>query len=146
MNITQKGNRAMNCPKCQGTLQAMTIEGVDVDFCDTCYGIWFDEGEVAFMMELPADIPDPEAERRVMPTNHLCPRCGNGHRMEEIKFSKVDGLLLDRCPTCKGIWLDPGELRKLEHIAVRIGDVKSKILIACKQLQQRGYEVMGVKA
>ncbi|MFQ5514677.1 MAG: zf-TFIIB domain-containing protein [Myxococcota bacterium] len=24
-------------------------------------------------------------------------------------------LLIDRCPTCKGVWLDPGELEKISH-------------------------------
>ncbi len=37
-----------------------------------------------------------------------CPKCGSG--LEEINHSDV---MIDRCPDCKGIWLDKGELELL---------------------------------
>ncbi len=37
-----------------------------------------------------------------------CPKCG--HDLEEINYQDV---LLDRCPDCKGVWLDHGELELL---------------------------------
>ena len=37
----------MNCPRCSGSqLQRAMRQGVEVDFCTTCLGIWFDRGEV----------------------------------------------------------------------------------------------------
>lgn len=38
-----------------------------------------------------------------------CPIC-DGSRMREIE---ENGILIDICPTCKGVWLDRGELDKL---------------------------------
>ena len=38
-----------------------------------------------------------------------CPRC-NTASMEELDR---DGITLDRCNSCRGIWLDRGELEKL---------------------------------
>ncbi|KIL34566.1 hypothetical protein SD71_19070 [Cohnella kolymensis] len=38
-----------------------------------------------------------------------CPVC-EGSRMREVE---KDGILIDICPTCKGVWLDRGELDKL---------------------------------
>ncbi|OPA81166.1 hypothetical protein BVG16_02190 [Paenibacillus selenitireducens] len=38
-----------------------------------------------------------------------CPVC-NDMRMREIQ---KDGILIDVCPQCKGVWLDRGELEKL---------------------------------
>lgn len=38
-----------------------------------------------------------------------CPVC-EGSRMREVE---KDGILIDVCPTCKGVWLDRGELEKL---------------------------------
>jgi uncharacterized protein len=38
-----------------------------------------------------------------------CPRC-NTANMEELDR---DGITLDRCTSCRGIWLDRGELEKL---------------------------------
>jgi Zn-finger nucleic acid-binding protein len=134
----------MNCPKCQRATQEMTIEGVELDFCPSCKGMWFDKDEVAFMAELPRDIPDiSEVEKGARKTDYDCPRCGS--KLEEMKFIQAQDLLIDRCPQCKGIWLDEGELSKLEEIAAHIGDAKSKIILACKQLQEKGYQVLGVK-
>ena len=38
-----------------------------------------------------------------------CPVC-DGVRMREVE---KDGIMIDVCPSCKGVWLDRGELDKL---------------------------------
>lgn len=38
-----------------------------------------------------------------------CPVC-DGARMREVE---KNGILIDVCPSCKGVWLDRGELEKL---------------------------------
>jgi Zn-finger nucleic acid-binding protein len=38
-----------------------------------------------------------------------CPRCQNAQLTELDR----DGITLDRCTSCRGIWLDRGELEKL---------------------------------
>ena len=133
----------MKCPKCQGEeLHEMHIEGTDVDFCDSCKGIWFDKDEMAFMAELPNDIPLSNVEDTATQTTSLCPRCEHT-TLEEMKFVQANDLLVERCPECRGIWLDKGELPKVERIAARLGDVKSKVLLAGKQLKNKGYEIVG---
>lgn len=132
----------MKCPKCQGELHEMYIEGVDIDFCDSCKGIWFDKDEMAFMAELPEDIPNANVEDTATQSSYPCPRCETT-TLEEMKFVQAEDLLIDRCPECRGIWLDKGELPKVERIAARIGDVKSKVLLAGKQLRDKGYQVVG---
>ena len=48
----QKGNAHwMICPKCGGNMTETNIEGVLIDKCSSCQGIFFDKGE----MELLAD-------------------------------------------------------------------------------------------
>ena len=37
-----------------------------------------------------------------------CPKCGSD--LEEINYQ---GVMIDKCPGCKGIWLDQGELELL---------------------------------
>jgi uncharacterized protein len=37
-----------------------------------------------------------------------CPNCGN--RLVEVERSEV---LIDACPSCRGVWLDRGELDKI---------------------------------
>ena len=135
----------MNCPKCQSSIHEITFEGVTVDFCDSCKGIWFDADEMAFMLEMASDIPDlDEVKKDAKPTEYGCPRCEN-RKLEEMKFIALHDLLIDRCPQCHGIWLDKGELPKIEKIAARLGDPKSKIMLASRQLQEKGYQILGRK-
>ena len=37
---------AVHCPKCDGTLEEITHEGVLVDRCNKCKGVWLDAGEL----------------------------------------------------------------------------------------------------
>jgi Zn-finger nucleic acid-binding protein len=122
----------------------MTIEGVDLDFCSACKGIWFDKDELAFMTELASDLPHPQAARTEgKPTEFECPRCETP--LEELRYVPARDLLLDRCPGCQGVWLDKGELKKVEDIAARIGSPESKILRAAKQLKDKGYSLLGIR-
>ncbi len=43
-----------------------------------------------------------------MTTGVACPR--DGAQLVEVER---DGVMIDTCPTCRGIWLDGGELEKL---------------------------------
>jgi hypothetical protein len=38
---------ALQCPKCDGTLQGVMFEGVEIDTCDKCGGVWLDANELA---------------------------------------------------------------------------------------------------
>jgi len=42
-----------------------------------------------------------------------------------MKKQNVNGVLVDRCLSCKGIWLDKGEL---DRIVLREGDAKDKVI------------------
>ena len=35
----------MQCPKCNAKMEKVVFEGVEVDRCTSCRGIWFDFGE-----------------------------------------------------------------------------------------------------
>jgi uncharacterized protein with PIN domain len=37
-----------------------------------------------------------------------CPKCG-----ERLAAVKIDSVTIDKCPACKGVWLDDGELEAL---------------------------------
>ena len=54
-----------------------------------------------------------------MATNLKCPRCEANLELEKHK-----GLDVDRCPECKGMWLDHHELGHLEDTVVEAGFAK----------------------
>ena len=37
---------AIQCPKCEGTLDELTFEEVKIDRCNKCKGVWLDSGEL----------------------------------------------------------------------------------------------------
>lgn len=38
---------ALDCPKCEGKLVESDFEGVKIDVCNQCHGVWLDAGELA---------------------------------------------------------------------------------------------------
>lgn len=40
------GKSSMKCPRCDGSLEESQFEGVAIDTCDTCGGVWLDCGEL----------------------------------------------------------------------------------------------------
>ena len=41
----------MHCPKCGSSLNEESLEGVTVDVCPVCHGIWLDDGELVKVIE-----------------------------------------------------------------------------------------------
>ena len=47
----QKELHYMHCPKCGSSLEEELLEGVTVDICPACHGIWLDDGELDKLKE-----------------------------------------------------------------------------------------------
>jgi ribosomal protein L37AE/L43A len=53
-----------------------------------------------------------EEKKRLKELHHMqCPKCG-------MKLIEIDykGIKIDECSSCKGIWLDAGELESVAHM------------------------------
>ena len=37
---------AIQCPKCDATLEGVIVDGVQIDVCKKCGGVWLDAGEL----------------------------------------------------------------------------------------------------
>jgi Zn-dependent protease with chaperone function/Zn-finger nucleic acid-binding protein len=103
----------MNCPRCASPtlVETLTRNGVLVDHCKTCRGVWLDRGEVYLFSRKPkrleAALAGGLADRR--PSDRQCPRCNSA--MEAGSFLQA-GLEVEQCPACEGYWFDSGELRR----------------------------------
>ncbi len=108
----------MDCPKCSGTLAEEKFGGVGVDRCSECHGIWFDAKEVRALVahaqrkpdELPKSTASP-ASAQLDAKSGTCPRCQ--HALHRVESLAIDGLSYDQCMTCRGAWLDAGELAQI---------------------------------
>jgi uncharacterized protein len=46
----------MNCPRCEGVNLVITYrEGIEIDHCPQCRGVWLDRGELDKMIEKSLD-------------------------------------------------------------------------------------------
>jgi ribosomal protein L37AE/L43A len=45
----------LGCPKCDGTLMETEFEGIKIDVCNKCTGVWFDSGELAQVVDKEKD-------------------------------------------------------------------------------------------
>lgn len=137
----------MKCPKCRAnTLDPFgVVEGVHVDFCSSCKGIWFDEGELAFYTEMPMDIPKLEAAlSNGRDTGLECPKCSPPFSLIEVNYVQGQHPLLDLCPRCKGIFVDRGEMPQIERLTTKIRGAEV-IGVVAKQLEAKGYQILGVE-
>ena len=99
-------------------MQRRPVVGVELDQCDACNGFWFDDGEMARLLPAlssAANVPDLDARiifekparSRINP-QRKCPKCAVV--MANHNYCYDSNILLDRCPECRGIWMDGGEL------------------------------------
>ena len=124
----------MNCPRCNVDLKP-TEPGehgfVTLDICPDCKGAWFDKGELDRLDDSVWVDTEQEIEMRDAESDHeglRCPSCDA--TLQAISPVDASELIIDRCPNCKGFWLDDGELGKmrdvvdLKHTELRKSSVK----------------------
>jgi uncharacterized protein len=66
---TESQVAAMSCPVCQVPLSMSDRQGIEIDFCPQCRGVWLDRGELDKIIErsAPAAAPQPQAPPQAAP-------------------------------------------------------------------------------
>jgi Zn-finger nucleic acid-binding protein len=92
--------------------------GVLLDHCRPCNGVWLDAGELeALELGVERSAAELEAMRsaesareaaRTVETIGLCPRCQRGLATRDLQ-----GVEVDQCGACGGIWFDRGEIAEV---------------------------------
>jgi carbonic anhydrase len=105
--------RHISCPSCRARMQTRLIQNQALDVCPSCGGTWSDTGEL-----LAITGRDPE---RAIPLQDFrafkhCPTCSL-----PMRVTVLDGVEIESCPKCKGVWLDSGELDRLGGFAMERG-------------------------
>ena len=102
-------------------MELVTYEGVTIDRCTQCKGMWFDANEQKLLKDHQGseaiDIGDPTVGRKMDKINDIqCPRC----RTAMIRMVHVDQQPTDyeACTNCYGIFLDAGEFKELKECSM----------------------------
>lgn len=121
----------MNCPKCQVALHKKTIQGIEVDECGQCEGLWLQRDELRQVKDkIDSDLNWMDFEIWKHPEKFKtkserikCPHCGDSMHVLEYGDTKVE---IDYCSQCESVWLDKNELQKI--IAALEKDIVTKSL------------------
>jgi len=114
-----------NCPVDDFTLVQETYEGVTIDRCLHCAGIWLDAGELETIQKNQADdfrgVPDDAMDfvsgaigmaKAKTEKTLSCVKCDDALVKREYSFTSQ--IMIDNCPKGHGMWLDKAELVRLE--------------------------------
>ncbi|MEO2005134.1 MAG: zf-TFIIB domain-containing protein [Candidatus Poribacteria bacterium] len=123
-----------SCPVCKGVRlgRVTTSAHLKLDYCGTCGGVWFDRGEAAALQssspsgyKWPLAAPAAYSVRchgcgQAMDRDAgTCGSCGRANVLdcpvchEHMALTTHDGLILDVCRGCRGVWFDAKELSRI---------------------------------
>ena len=109
----------MICPACKNDMIVVEHNKIELDYCTSCQGVWFDSGELElFLNSMGLDsrsvfwrnilnyqeVPSTERKRK-------CPICGR--KMKKTIIDKQPEILIDVCQRGDGLWFDSGEVISL---------------------------------
>lgn len=109
----------MNCPVCAETLERLPYEGIPIFHCRSCHGhvLYPDQvdavkrrhtlGEESLTQESQRLETEPSHQRELR-----CPRCRGP--MKAAPSSRHSTVVWDYCHLCDLVWLDAGELAKIQ--------------------------------
>lgn len=105
----------MNCPNCteRQLFPVLTRQGAEVDCCDTCQGVWLEQGEIFHFTDnakLVARKLNKGIKNKV-PVPKKSPRAGK----EMFEFTYPGGARIDFCASTGGLWIDAEELKNLSQ-------------------------------
>ena len=114
----------MICPVCKYDMLVVEYHNIELDYCNSCRGVWFDSGELELLLESygleetkvfldgilnSKETVSPEKKRH-------CPICS--HKMEKTAIGGQPEILIDVCRDEHGLWFDGGEVTQLiRHLA-----------------------------
>jgi uncharacterized protein len=109
----------MRCPVDKNDMIVVEHLRIELDFCLTCSGVWFDRGELDLLVDrlktqgaslAGAELLLPQ-KARVDEARRKCPICRRN--MDKVWIGKEPKVLIDSCPGGDGLWFDGGELHEV---------------------------------
>jgi Zn-finger nucleic acid-binding protein len=92
---------------------------IELDYCDSCKGVWFDSGELELLLKSQG-LEEPTTffagilnsqEAASSEKKRNCPTCGR--KMKKTTIGGQPEILIDVCRDKHGLWFDGGEVTQL---------------------------------
>ena len=106
----------MHCPICKEAMIVVEHEHIELDYCTSCRGVWFDAGELELMLEAAnLDVSSFNMghimslpEKQIKEDTRRCPLCRK--KMRKVAIGCEPEVIIDVCPMADGLWFDGGEV------------------------------------
>ncbi len=124
----------MKCPKCGGLFIQALLEDIQIDRCNSCNGLWFDELELkAVLNKKGSEKLDTgtksDYERTSKIEDIFCPK--DNSKMIKMVDVKQNHIWFESCGVCRGIFLDATELKDLKEYS--LFDIVKSILVSGRE-------------
>lgn len=111
----------MLCPKCNAKMQLVMYEGIGVERCVSCRGLWFDMLEHEHLKAIEGseaiDIGNAETGKHFNDVDDIeCPHCSSP--MLKMVDANQPHIWYEGCPSCYGVFFDAGEFRDYKEKTV----------------------------
>jgi Zn-finger nucleic acid-binding protein len=109
----------MICPVCRHAMIVVEYSNIELDYCHSCKGVWFDSGELELLLKSQG-LEEPKAffegifnsqEAASSEKKRKCPICGR--KMKKTAIGGQPEILIDVCRDKHGLWFDRGEVAQL---------------------------------
>jgi len=149
----------INCVNGCGLLVTTSYEGVTIDTCNSCMGVWLDDSELSHIVKTKdkswsngyiesithkIGVPGILAIEKLK--NVLCPKCNEV--MQPLNYQYTSGVIINSCKFNHGVWLDSGELEKIqiymEHWREKALENKSKYDEALSDVKDQHEECFSI--
>ena len=109
----------MKCPVCNNLMIVVEHEKIELDYCVSCSGVWFDAEELELLLEtmqlegtsLSLDNILTSLKAESTEKKRDCPICGR--RMKKATVGHEPEVIIDACSWGDGLWFDSGEVGQL---------------------------------
>ena len=109
----------MICPVCKYDMIVVEYHNIELDYCNSCKGVWFDSGELELLLEshgleeIKVFLDDIRNSQEAVSSEKKrnCPICGR--KMKKTAIGGQPEILIDICHDKHGLWFDGGEVTQL---------------------------------
>ena len=131
----------MKCPQCnEKELTKDNINGIMIDYCSECGGLWLDKGElnnIIHQHDGDVEFCTEEHIENSTKTTLPCPNCQN-EKLIEVNFIEYSNIRISFCQVCNGIWLKKGDLeninKEIDNLQDEADSWYHKIMLFCSKL------------
>jgi len=98
----------MRCPVDRHPLSVQAIAAVSFATCSECAGVWLTRKALEAPSVEPTALQAESRRAQILKRSgrkaRICPEC-----IHSLESQRVEGVEIERCMYCKGVWLDAGE-------------------------------------